>query len=103
MKNSLFKLKSADKSISEDLKSAKTLTTLSQQKNSITAETQFHQTPYLLLKDWLIERFLEGSSKKQNTGSMSISLQRFLDLAEIDTMEDLNSQKRKLCTVEVHL
>ena len=69
--NIVFKLESADKPISDNLKVARGLKALPQEYDSFIAAIQFQQISHLQLKEWLIERSLWGNSNKQDTISTS--------------------------------
>ena len=71
--NLVFKLQSAYKKISENLKIAIVLKALPQEYDPFIASIQIQQISYLQLKERLIERSPGESSNKQDTSSTSIA------------------------------
>ena len=51
------------------------------------------------MKERLIERSLGGAQTNKIRVLRPLQLQRFVELAEIDTMEELDKELRKPCTV----
>ena len=99
--NFLFRLQSADKKISDILKIAIALKALPQEYDSFIAAIQFQQISYLPLKERLIEQSLGGAQINKIQILRPLRLQRIIELAEDDTMEELNKETKNLVLYKV--
>ena len=97
--NIAFILQSADEKISDNLKIAIVLKAWPQEYDSFIAAIEFWQISYLQLKERLIERS-RGAQTNKIRVLRPLRLQRFIKLADDDTMEKLDKETRKPCTVQ---
>ena len=95
MNSIVIKLQSADEKISDNLKIAIVLKALPQEYDSFIATIQFQKISYLQLKERLIEQSLEGAQTNKIRVLRPLRLKRFIELAEDDTMEELDKETRK--------